>query len=143
MFLGQEDHAHAIFAQRRQRDAARGHVGAVEVVGDLDQDAGAVTHQLVGADRTAVVEVLQDQQTLLDDAVRLAALDVGHEADAAGIVLAGGVVKAAAGRVLEFFRGRGGGPMHGTLLVGPQGAFGAGPGGGVVAWGRTGDDVER
>jgi hypothetical protein len=63
------------------------HLGAVELVGDLDQDAGAVAHQLVGADRAAVVQVLQDLQPLLDDGVRLDALDVGDEADAAGVVL--------------------------------------------------------
>ena len=57
--------------------------------GNLDQDAGAVAHQLVGADRAAVVEVLQDQQALLDDRVALVALDVGDEADAAGIVFVG------------------------------------------------------
>ena len=75
-------------------DALRGHLGAVELVGDLDQDAGAVAHQLVGADGAAMVEVLEDLQALLDDAVRLAALDVGDEADAAGVVLVGRAVQA-------------------------------------------------
>ena len=70
MFLRQEDHAHAVFARRWQLDALRRHLGAVELVRDLDQDAGAVAHQLVGADRAAVVEVGQDAQALLDDAVR-------------------------------------------------------------------------
>ena len=46
-------------------DALRRHLGAVELVGNLDQDAGAVAHQLVGADRAAVVEVLEDLQALL------------------------------------------------------------------------------
>ena len=64
-----------------------GHLGAVEVVGNLDQDAGAVAHQRVGADGAAMVEVLEDLQALLDDRVRLAARDVGDEADAAGVVL--------------------------------------------------------
>ena len=54
-------------------------LGAVEVVGDLDQDAGAVAHQLVGADRAAVVEVLEDLQSLLDDSVGLLALDVSDD----------------------------------------------------------------
>ena len=77
-------------------DALRRHLGAVELVGDLDQDAGAVAHQLVGADRAAVVEVLQDLQALLDDRVRLSALDVGDEADAAGVVLVDRTVQALA-----------------------------------------------
>ena len=44
-----------------------------------------------------MVEVLEDLQPLLDDAVRLLALDVGDEADAAGIVLVARVVQAAGG----------------------------------------------
>ena len=75
-------------------DALRRHLGAVELVGDLDQDAGAVAHQRVGADRAAVVEVLEDLQALLDDRVRLLALDVGDEADAAGVVLVGRRIEA-------------------------------------------------
>ncbi len=62
-------------------------------VGNLDQDAGAVAHQRVRADRAPVVEVLQDLQALLDDGVALVALDVGDEADAAGVVLVGWVVQ--------------------------------------------------
>jgi hypothetical protein len=41
-----------------------------------------------------VVEVLQDLDRLLQDPVRLAALDVDDEADAAGVVLKPRVVKA-------------------------------------------------
>jgi hypothetical protein len=58
MFLWQKDHADAVFAGRRQLDTLGGHLGAEVLVGNLDEDAGAVAHQLVGADRTAVVEVL-------------------------------------------------------------------------------------
>ena len=95
MFLGQEDHAHAVLAGRGQRDALRGHLGAVEVVGNLDQDAGAVAHQLVRAHGAAMVEVLEDLEPLLDDRVILLALDVCDEAHATGIVLACRVVEAA------------------------------------------------
>jgi hypothetical protein len=89
VFLGQEDHADAVFAGRGQRDALLGHLFAVQRVGQLDQDAGAVAHQLVRAHRAAVVQVLEDLQALQDDGVALLALDVGHEADAAGVVLVG------------------------------------------------------
>ena len=100
MLLRQEHHADAVLARRRQRDALRGHLGAVELVGDLDQDAGAVAHQRIGPDRAAVVQVLEDLQALLDDRVRLAAGDVRDEADAAGIVLlARSVESAGAGEV--------------------------------------------
>jgi hypothetical protein len=70
------------------------HLGAVEVVRDLDQDAGAVAEQRVRAGRPAMVQVQQDLQTLLDDVVALRPLDVGDEADAAGVVLVGRVVQA-------------------------------------------------
>ena len=117
MFLRQEDHADAVFAGRRQHHTLDRHLGAVIVVGDLDQDAGAVAHQLVGAHRTAVIQVLQDLQTLLDDVVRARTLDVGDEADAAGIVLVARVVQAAGGECLDLFGGRGGqgGVGHGAL----------------------------
>jgi len=101
VLLRQEDHADAVLAGRRQLDAERGHLGAVVLVGNLDQDAGAVAHQLVGPDRTAVVEVLENLQALLNDAVRLAALDVGHETDTAGIVLVRRVVEAGTGRSFD------------------------------------------
>jgi hypothetical protein len=97
VFLGQEDHADAVLAGRRQVDALRRHLGAVVLVRDLDQDARAVAHQLVGTHRTAVVQVLEDLQPLLDDAVRSHALDVGDEADAAGIVLVSRAVQAVGG----------------------------------------------
>ena len=95
-------------------DALRRHLGAVELVGDLDQDAGAVAHQLVGADRAAVVEVLEDLQALLDDVVRLAALDVGHEADAAGVVLR---APGRTGRALAALAVRQGSRPHGLACV--------------------------
>ena len=57
----------------------------------------AVTHQLVGPDRAAVVEVGEDLQPLLDDAMRAQALDVGHEANAAGVVFVRRLVQAKRG----------------------------------------------
>ena len=57
----------------------------------------APSESRVAARRAAVREVAQDRQALLDDGVRLLALDVRDEAEAAGVVLVGGkarVVKA-------------------------------------------------
>ncbi len=72
--------------------------------------------QRVGADRAAVFEVAQDVDRVLDDLVRLAALDVGDEADAAGILLDGGDRR---GRWLPARRARAGrcrsGIFHGPL----------------------------
>ena len=93
MFFRQEDHADAVFARRRQVDALLGHFFAEELVGNLQQDARAITHQRVSADGAAMVEVVQDAQALLDDLVALLALDMGDEADAASVVFIGRVVQ--------------------------------------------------
>ncbi len=67
-------------------------------MGDLDEDAAAVAALRVGAHGAAMVHVLEDGEALLDDGVRLAVLHVGDETDAAGILLAGGIVEALGGR---------------------------------------------
>ena len=92
-FLGQEDHADAVLAGRRQGHALAGHLGSIEGVGDLDEDAGAVAKELVGAGGAPVIEVEQDLQTLLDDRVASGALDMGNETDAARVVLVGRIVE--------------------------------------------------
>ena len=102
MFLGQEDHADAVFAGRRQLDALFGHLRAVQRVGHLDQDAGAVAHQRIGPHGATVVEVLEDLQRVGDDGVALLALQVRHEAHAAGVVLLGRVVQALLLQLLLF-----------------------------------------
>ena len=87
----QEHQAGAVLAgrrQRRRRDLAQ------ERVRHLDQDAGAVAGVDLAAAGAAMREVLQHLQRLADDGVRLAALDVDDEADAAGVVLVPGVVEA-------------------------------------------------
>jgi hypothetical protein len=63
-------------------------------VGYLHQNARPITHQRVRADCAAVVEILENQKTLLHDLVALLALDVGDEADPAGIVLVRRIVEA-------------------------------------------------
>ena len=61
---------------------------------NLDEHTAAVTGFRVGTDRTTVVEIEQNFETLLDERVRFPILHVGNKADAAGIVLAPRVVKA-------------------------------------------------
>ena len=63
---------------------------------DLQEYAGAVAHARIGADRAAMLEVEQNGEAVVDDLVRLASLEIGDEADAAGILLERGIVKAAA-----------------------------------------------
>ena len=45
-------------------NALSGHFFAVQRIGQLDQDAGAVAHQLVGTDRAPVVQVFENLQAL-------------------------------------------------------------------------------
>ena len=78
---------------------------AQERVGNLDQDAGAVALQRIGAGRAAMRQVLEDLQALRDDRVRLLALDVGDEAEAAGVVLVRRIVKSLLRRRLVTFAG--------------------------------------
>ena len=89
---GQERHADAVLAGRRQGEAELGALAREELVRDLDQDAGAVAGFRIAAAGAAVGQVDQDLDALDDDVVRLLTLDVGDEADSAGIVLMPGVV---------------------------------------------------
>jgi hypothetical protein len=59
----------------------------------LNHAACAVADQRIGADGAAMVEIDQDAQALMDDVVGPVALDIGHEADAARVVLVAWVVK--------------------------------------------------
>src|SRR5262249_8581121 len=47
----------------------------------------------IGADRAAVFEIAEDLQRVFDDLMRLAALDVGDETDAAGIFVVARIVE--------------------------------------------------
>ena len=77
--------ADRVVAGLGQRDAELVGFADEELVRDLHQDAGAVAGARIGADRAAMFEIAEDRDRVLDDLVRLAALDVGDEADAAGI----------------------------------------------------------
>ena len=60
---------------------------------NLHEDAGAVAGKRVGADGAAMGQILQDLEALLDDFVARPGLQVGDEADAAGIVFSLWIVK--------------------------------------------------
>ncbi len=62
-------------------------------MGDLDQDARAVAGVVLAAAGASVIEVLEDGEGVADESVRLPPLQVGDEADAAGVVLVLGVVE--------------------------------------------------
>ena len=82
-----EQLADRVFAGLRQLEAELVGLLGEERVRDLHQDAGAVAGARIGADRAAMLEIAEDRERVLDDLVRLAALDVGDEADAAGILV--------------------------------------------------------
>ncbi len=85
--LGEEDHADAVGAGRRERDALGGALAAQKRIRHLDEDAGPVPGERVAAARAAMGQVLEDGEPLLDDVVRALALHVDHEADAARVAL--------------------------------------------------------
>ena len=92
--LRQEAHGDGVAAWFRQGLAVLHGPVAQQRVGDLDQAAGPVPHQRIGADGAPVIEVFQDFQALGDDVVRLSAFDIHDKADAAGVMLIAGVVQA-------------------------------------------------
>ncbi len=74
-----------------------GHL-AEEGVRHLGQDARAVARVGLGTGRTAVLQVAQHCERLLDQRVARLAGEGGHEADATGVVLVTGVVHTLRGR---------------------------------------------
>ena len=84
--LGQENHPNTVFSLSGQRRSGRGGHFAEEGIGHLHQNAGAVAGVGVGTGRAAVAQVIEHLQGFGDDGVGLVALDVGHHADAAGVV---------------------------------------------------------
>src|SRR5262249_31953978 len=89
-----EQRAHRVFAGLRQAEAQPLRLLGEELVWDLHQDAGAVAGARIGADRAAMLEIAQDGERILDQLVRLAAVDIGDESDPAGILLERGIVHA-------------------------------------------------
>ena len=64
-----------------------------ELMWQLDHDAGPVARLGVGADRAAMLEILEDGQPGLDDGMAGEVVDIGVETDAAGIMIARGMVE--------------------------------------------------
>ena len=69
-----------------------------ELVGHLEQDAGAVAGFRVATAGAAMSQVHQNLQGLGDDLVGLAAIDVGDDAHAAAVVFQMGGIEAVAGQ---------------------------------------------
>ena len=92
-FDGEEGHADAVLAGGRQGEAELGALAREELVRNLDQHAGAIAGFRIAAAGAAVRQVDENLDALDDDVVRFLALDVGDEADTAGIVFVARVVE--------------------------------------------------
>src|SRR5262249_14881229 len=90
----QEHDPAAVLAGRWQADTQSRALAPQELVGHLEEDAGAVTGVRLAPARAPVQQVDEDLERLAHDRVRAAPLDVHDEADAAGVVLAARVVQA-------------------------------------------------
>jgi hypothetical protein len=80
-------------AERRQLDLLLRHFFPEEPVGNLNEDACAIGSFGVRTHRAAMGQIAQNLQSLLDNGVTLAALDMRDKAYSARIVLVGGIVK--------------------------------------------------
>ena len=89
----QKDHAHAVLARLRQREAQPGALAREKLVRNLNQHARAIAGFRIAAASAAVRQIDQNLNALENDVVRFLALDVGYEADAARVVLVGRIVK--------------------------------------------------
>ncbi len=96
---GQEHAADAVAPGRGERDVEAVALLLEEGVWHLEENARAVAGVLLATARAAVLQVEQNLDGLLDQVVRFAVLEVGDEADAAGVVLVVGVVQPLLGGV--------------------------------------------
>ena len=94
----QEDEADRIAAGLGQREPGRLGRGDEEAVRDLHQDAGAVAGVDLGARGAAVGQALQHGEAAVDDVVVRTPVEIGHHADATGVVLVCRVVEASGHR---------------------------------------------
>jgi hypothetical protein len=92
VLFGQKDHAYAVFTGGGQVDTRLGHLFPVKIIRQLDQNARAVTAQLVRAHRAPVVQVLQNFQTVLDDGVRFGTFHMRHKTHTTSVFLASRLV---------------------------------------------------
>jgi hypothetical protein len=89
----QEAHGDAIMTRLRQSDARAGGPVTQQIVGNLNQDAGAIAQQRVGAHRAAMIDLQQYLETTRNGLVRLLALDVRNESDATCVMLIARIVQ--------------------------------------------------
>jgi hypothetical protein len=82
-----EEMPNGILTAGRQLEAELRALSLEEGMRDLDEDARPIAGERVGPDGSAMLEILKNAQGVDDDLVARPRLEVGDEADAAGIVL--------------------------------------------------------
>src|SRR4029453_11220781 len=87
LVVGGEEEAGTVVAFGRQEYVLLLADLAEEVVGHLDEDACAVAGIDLAAAGAAVLQVLEGDDAVADDLVRLLAVEADDEADAAGVML--------------------------------------------------------
>ena len=92
--LREEQHGHAIVALCRQNLTALLSLFTEKVMRNLEQDASAVAGVLLESRATAVLQVNQNGQCVVQDLVMALAVDIGKRADATCIVVEFGAIKA-------------------------------------------------
>ena len=95
IIMRQEQHDNGVTAGLRKRETEFAGLLREKLVGNLNENAGAVAGARVGPDSAAMLEILHNRQRVLHDGMRLPALDVGDETDPAGILRQGRIVKSA------------------------------------------------
>ena len=96
-----EEMANGVVPTLRQLDAESGAFLAQELIGNLDENAGAIAGDRIGADRAAMLEILQDGQCIADQLIGLPRFQVGDEADPAGVVFAAWIEESARTRMRQ------------------------------------------
>ena len=92
--LREEQHGHAIVALCRQNLAALLSLFTEKVMRNLEQDASAVAGVLLESRATAVLQVDQNGQRVVQNLVMALTVDIGERADATCIVVEFGAIKA-------------------------------------------------
>ena len=90
---GQKNKPGCIRAGSREHHAELCALLAQEDIRDLNEDPCPVACQVIGAHRTAVVQIDENLEPPTDDLMTFAILDIGNKADAARIVLAAWIIK--------------------------------------------------
>jgi len=136
MFLHrQECHPHAISAGKRQFETQLAALAKIELVRNLEKNAGAVSGLGIASAGATVRQAEQHLDSLADDFMAFVATDVGHESNPASVVLLRRMVQTLGGRrTTRFFSTR----RHGhvcsiSIVTAHLAAFGSV----VLEWGLS------